>query len=257
MEAVVSSNPEFVTSLARGLSVIRAFDEDHRALTLADVARRADIPRAAARRFLHTLCALGYVSFDGKRFRLTARVLGLGFAYLSSSPLWDAAQPFMEQVSEEVNESCSMSVLDGTEIVYVARVPTKRIMSVALSIGTRLPAHATSMGRVLLGALDDDARAAYFAAAKREAFTLRTVTEESALRDILDTVSRDDYALVDQELEIGVRSIAVPVRGRGGRVLSALNASGHAARVSAQDMVRDFLPPLRRAADSISAAIPG
>ncbi|PPR22207.1 MAG: Pca regulon regulatory protein, partial [Alphaproteobacteria bacterium MarineAlpha10_Bin1] len=155
---------EFVTSLARGLQVIRAFDTDNPAMSLSDVAKRTGLTRAAARRFLHTLRELGYVSSDGRDFRLTPRVLGLGYAYLSSMSIVELAQPFMENISKTVNESCSMSVLDDSEVVYIARVPTKRIMSVALSIGTRLPAYNTSMGRVLLADLSGEQLDDYFSA---------------------------------------------------------------------------------------------
>lgn len=243
-------------SLARGLSVIQVFGVETPEMTLSQVATRAGISRAAARRFLLTLKDLGYVAADGNQFRLTPKVLGLGYAYLSSLSLWEVAQPFMERVSEQVHESCSMSVLDGEEVVYVARVPTKHIMSVALGIGTRLPAHATSMGRVLLSALSPEDLAAYLETSVRQAFTENTVTDEDELSAILQTVRDKGYALVDQELEIGLRSIAVPVRDRSGRVRAALNASGHASRVNVSQMVRNFLTPLQEAAQEIAAALP-
>ena len=151
-----SRSGEFVTSLARGLQVVRAFDVDHPVMTLSEVAKRTGLTRAAARRFLHTLRELGYVSSDGRDFRLTPHVLSLGYAYLSSMSIVEIAQPYIEDISKQVSESCSMSVLDGFDIVYVARVPAKRIMSVALSVGTRLPAHNTSMGRVLLASMDEE-----------------------------------------------------------------------------------------------------
>lgn len=251
-----SSSAEFVLSLARGLDVIRSFDEDAPEMTLSQVAKRTNMPRAAARRFLHTLRTLGYVASDGHKFRLTPQVLSLGYAFLSSMTIWEVAQPFMEEVSQRVHESCSMSVLEGNDIVYVARVPTKRIMSVALGIGTRLPAHCTSMGRVLLANLPDDALDAYFSTSERQAFTDSTVTDEAALRDILDQVRVQQFALIDQELELGVRSIAVPLHDKTGRVLAGLNASGHAARVTSQEMEEDFLPHLRQATKEIAALLP-
>ncbi len=248
---------EFVTSLARGLQVVRAFDADHPVMTLSEVAKRTDLTRAAARRFLHTLRDLGYVASDGRDFRLTPHVLSLGYAYLSSMSIVEIAQPYMDTISKQVSESCSMSVLDGGEIVYVARVPAKRIMSVALSIGTRLPAHNTSMGRVLLAALDEGDLDRYFTAGDRALFTPHTLTDEAELRDKLCRVRADGYAAVDQELELGVRSVAVPVRSRSGKTVAALNVSGHATRVSMRDMRRNFLPPLRAAADAIAASLSG
>jgi IclR family pca regulon transcriptional regulator len=248
---------EFVTSLARGLQVIRAFDTDNPAMTLSDVAKRTGLTRAAARRFLHTLRELGYVSSDGRDFRLTPRVLGLGYAYLSSMSIVELAQPFMENISKTVNESCSMSVLDDSEVVYIARVPTKRIMSVALSIGTRLPAYNTSMGRVLLAELNGEQLDSYFVRNERTQYTPQTVTDEHALRDILEQTRRAGFAAVDQELELGLRSIAVPVRARSGNTLAALNVSGHATRVSMRDMRKTFLPPLQEAAEAITATLSG
>ncbi len=248
---------EFVTSLARGLQVVRAFDVDHPVMTLSEVAKRTGLTRAAARRFLHTLRELGYVSSDGRDFRLTPHVLSLGYAYLSSMSIVEIAQPFMERISKQVSESCSMSVLDGSDIIYVARVPAKRIMSVALSIGTRLPAYNTSMGRVLLASLDKEDLDHYFSTSERAPYTPHTVTGEKALRDILAQVCADGFAAVDQELELGVRSVAVPVRERSEKTLAALNVSGHAARVSMRDMRRKFLPPLQVAASAITAALSG
>ena len=248
---------EFVTSLARGLQVVRAFDGEHPVMTVSEVAKRTGLTRAAARRFLHTLRELGYVSSDGRDFRLTPHVLSLGYAYLSSMSIVEIAQPYIEDISKQVSESCSMSVLDGFDIVYVARVPAKRIMSVALSVGTRLPAHNTSMGRVLLASMDEEELDNYFSTTERAPYTQHTVTDEKALRDILDQVRADGYAAVDQELELGVRSVAVPVRARSENTLAALNVSGHAARVSMRDMRRNFLPPLQAAASAITAALSG
>jgi IclR family pca regulon transcriptional regulator len=248
---------DFVASLARGLAVVRAFGPDAHAMTLTQVAARTRMTRAAARRFLLTLQALGYAESDGKHFRLTAKVLDLGYAYLSSMDLWDVAQPHMERLVAEVQESSSCSVLDGTDIVYVVRVPTKRIMSVALSVGTRLPAYATSMGRVLLAALPPGQLDAYFRKATLAAQTPNTVTDEATLREILAEVGRWGFALVDQELEQGVRSIAVPLRNRAGQVIAAINVSAHAARVSQEQIVQRLLPKLRATADAIMKAMPG
>ena len=247
---------DYVLSLERGLAVIQSFGHDAEQMTLSDVARRTGLSRAAARRFLLTLADLGYVAFDGKRFRLTPRVLGLGYAYLSSFTLVEVAEPVLERVSARTHESCSLSVLDGNDIVYVARVPTKRIMSVSISIGTRLPAHATSMGHVLLATLPGDTLEAYFRNARLTSFTPRTMANEQALRTQLTRVAQQGYALVDQELEVGLRSIAVPVRDRSGRVIAAMNVSANAARLPIADMVKAFLPELRRGADDLTAALP-
>jgi IclR family transcriptional regulator, pca regulon regulatory protein len=247
---------EFVASLARGLAVLRAFSTDAREMTLSEVALRTGLTRAAARRFLLTLETLGYVASDGRRFRLTPKVLELGFAYLSSMELWDVALPYMEEVSAAIHESCSAAVLDGCDIVYVARVPTKRIMSVALGIGARLPAVATSMGRVLLADLADDAVALHLATCPARRHTAHTVTDASGLEGILRTVRQQGWCLVDQELEDGLISIAVPVRNQRGRVLAAMNASTHASRTAPEQVVGRFLPVLRQAARRIAAALP-
>jgi IclR family pca regulon transcriptional regulator len=247
---------EFVASLARGLAVVRAFSKDAREMTLSEVAKKTGLTRAAARRFLLTLEALGYVASDGRRFRLTPKVLDLGFSYLSSMDLWDVAMPYMEEVSATIHESCSASVLEGCDIVYVARVPTKRIMSVALAIGARLPAITTSMGRVLLAHLGDDALQQHLGSCPVRRHTEHTVTNLAALQGILRTVGQQGWCLVDQELEEGLISIAVPVRNKRGRVLAAMNASTHASRKTAEEVVESYLPVLRRAAERIAAALP-
>lgn len=245
---------DFSTSLARGLRVIAAFDRDHDEMTLTEVARRSEMTRAAARRYLLTLCELGYVAGDGKYFRLTPRVLQLGFAFLTSMHIWERAQPFMEQLTEQVNESCSISVLERDDIVYVARVPTKRIMSVALGIGTRLPAYCTSMGRVLLADLRPSELDTYIDRAQLAPLTPHTVTDPVVLRGVIAAVRQNGFAVVDQELEIGLRSIAVPIRNRAGRVLAAMNISGHASRINVDEMRQRFLSPLLYAADGIRMA---
>jgi len=246
---------DFSTSLARGLRVITAFDRDHDEMTLSEVSRRADMTRAAARRYLLTLCELGYVTGDGKYFRLTPRVLELGFAFLTSMHIWERAQPFMEHLTEQVNESCSISVLEGSDIVYVARVPTKRIMSVALGIGTRLPAFCTSMGRVLLADLRQAELENFLAETPFQPLTPHTVTDPVLLRDRIAAVRQNGFAVVDQELEIGLRSIAVPIRNQSGRVLAAMNVSGHASRISVEEMQQRFLSPLLYAAEGIRMAL--
>jgi IclR family pca regulon transcriptional regulator len=248
---------DFVNSLARGLAVIRAFSKEAPEMTLSEVAGKTGLTRAGARRYLLTLERLGYICTDGRRFRLAPKILDLGFAYLSSMSLWDVATPYMEQVSERTQESCSVSVIEGCDIVYVARVPTARIMSVGLNLGARLPAFATSMGRVLLAHLPEAKARERTATCPKKAFTACTVTDPDQLWAILQDVRCKGWALVDQELEEGLRSIAVPVRNKRGRVLAAMNVSGHASRVTPERMVEIYLPLLQRAVMQIAQGLPG
>jgi len=243
----------FVQSLERGLAVIRAFGADDPELTLSDVARRTGLTRAAARRFLLTLTDLGYVRTDGKQFALTPRVLDLGYAFLSSLTLPEVAEPHLERLAAELRESSSVSVLDGDDIVYVGRVPTSRIMRVAINVGTRFPAYATSMGRVLLAGLPDDLRRAYLERAEIKPLTARAIDNAADLAAELDRVHGQGWALVDQELEEGLRSIAAPIHDAGGRTIAAVNVSAHASRVSAEEIKRTLLPPLLAAAQRIEA----
>ncbi|MDF2918521.1 MAG: transcriptional regulator [Microbacterium sp.] len=243
---------DFVQSLARGLEVIRTFDAEHPALTLSDVARRADLTRAAARRFLRTLETLGYVRADGRFFSLTPRVLELGFSYLSALSLPALAQPYLERLSREVDESVSSAVLDGADIVYVARVPTRRIMSVGITIGTRFPAYATSMGRVLLAAQPEGRAREIVAASHPEPLTSRTRTDVEAILEELASVRAQGWALVDGELEEGLRSLAAPIRDREGTVVAALNISA-TARGDGDAWREQCLPALLAAAADIDA----
>lgn len=244
---------DFVQSLERGLAVIKAFDAEDRELTLSDVARKTGLTRAAARRFLHTLVALGYVRSDKRMFSLRPRVLELGYAYLSGLSLPEVAQPHLEELTAAVHESTSISVLDGGMVVYVARVAAKRIMAVGITVGTRFPAHATSMGRVLLAYapkpwLDD-----YLANVDLQPSTRRTITSRERLAEVLAQVRREDYALVDQELEEGLRSIAVPLRDPRGTVIAAMNVSTHVSRSDITTVRAELLPPLRRTVEAIEA----
>jgi len=242
---------EFVQSLERGLAVIRAFDAEHPELTLSDVARKTGLTRAAARRFLLTLVDLGYIRTDGRRFALRPRILELGYAYLSSVGLPEVAQPHMEALVARVHESSSLCVLDGDDIVYVARVPTRRIMTVAINVGTRFPAYATSMGRVLLAGQSEQWLDDYFARTEMRPITPRTVTDPKKLRALLARVTLQGFAMIDQELELGLRSIAVPVHDTSDAVIAAVNVSMHASRGNADSARRELLPPLRDTARAI------
>lgn len=244
--------PEFVQSLERGLTVFSAFSREQPTMTLSEVARSTGLTRATARRLLFTLRALGYASTDGKRFALTPKVLDIGYAYLSSLDLAGIAQAEMESLVERTHESCSAAVLDGSEIVYVVRVPTKRIMAISLGLGSRLPAYAASMGRVLLADLAPADLDAHLESADLEPLTERTITDEAELRTELDRVRRQGWSLVDQELEEGVRSIAAPLRDRSGRAVAALNVSSHAGRVKLATLRDEFLPDLLDTAHRIS-----
>ena len=219
------SSAKFVQSLARGLAVIRAFDVEHPELTLSEVALRAELSRAAARRFLLTLEHLGYVRTVARSFALTPRVLELGFSYLSALSLPAIAQPHLEKLSREVEESVSLAVRDGVDVVYVARVPTRRIMSVNITIGTRFPAWATSLGRVMLAHCPVAEQREVLQASELRAFTDRTLVDTRALLAEFAHVAERGWAVVDGELEEGLRSIAAPVHGHAGDVVGAVNVS--------------------------------
>jgi IclR family pca regulon transcriptional regulator len=247
---------EFVQSLQRGLAVIRAFGADRPDMTISEVAEATGTTRATARRFLLTLESLGHVRSNDRRFSLTPQVLELGYAYLSSLEWWQIAQPHMETAAHEIQESCSAAVLNGNEVIYVARVSTTRIMTINLSIGTRLPAYVTSLGRVLLAHQSPEYLDRFLADLTPKKFTDRTKTDQGELREVLDTVRLKGYALVDQELETGLRSLAVPILDRNGRILAALNVGTHAARTRLEDMTSRFLPVLHEASRKITAQLP-
>ncbi len=245
----------YVQSFARGLEVIRSFSAEAPQQTLSEVAARAGLTRAGARRILLTLQTLGYVESDGKLFRLTARILDLGFAYLSSMPIWNLAEPVMEALVDEVKESCSAAVLEGTDIVYVLRVPTHKIMRNTLGVGSRLPAYCTSMGRVLLADLPDEELSRRLRASRPKALTRHTVTDIEALLAKVQQARRQGWCLVNQELEEGLISLAAPITNRAGRAIAALNISGQANRTSAKVAQEKLLPPLLQAARTISARL--
>lgn len=246
-----SADRDFVASLEKGLSVIEAFDASRPRLSLSDVAKLTGITRAAARRYLLTLTKLNYAEFDGRYFSLTPRVLRLGYAYLSSASLSAQVQPFLERISEETGESSSAAVLDGDDIVYIARSATRRIMSIGLGVGSRLPAHCTALGRAILAFQPEDEFRAYLQRVRLEALTPKTITDKSAFQDALEATRAQGYAIVSEELEYGLRSIAVPVVQKNGKVTIALNLSAQAGRVSAEEMERRFLPLLKSASEML------
>ncbi len=242
----------YVQSFARGLEVIRSFSADAPQQTLTQVAERSGLTRAGARRILLTLQTLGYVESDERLFRLTARILDLGFAYLSTMPIWNLAEPVMEALVEQVKESCSAAVLEQTDIVYVLRVPTHKIMRNTLGVGSRLPAHCTSLGRVLLAGLPDEALVTRLHASDLRPLTRYTVTDFEALLAIVRQVRQQGWCLVDQELEEGLISLAAPITNRAGRTIAAINISGQANRTDAQQARDTLLPPLLESARRIS-----
>lgn len=253
------ASDQFVQSLARGLTVIRAFDADNPVMTLSEVARRTGLTRATARRFLYTLLELGYVRSDGRTFELTALILQLGYSYLSGQSLPQLAQPVLEDLSQELQESTSVSILDGADIVYVARVSVRRIMTVGISVGTRFPAYATSMGRVLLAGLPEDRREQYLRTAVFEQLTPHTKAAAPELAQELRRVREQGWSLVDQEFEMGLRSLAVPVKGANGAVVAALNVSMQATMnreaAAVDEAAAAALPALRAASGKITDAL--
>jgi len=242
----------YVQSFARGLEVIRSFHAQAPAQTLSEVAAHSGLTRAGARRILLTLQTLGYVDTDGRLYRLTPRILDLGFAYLSSMPIWNLAEPVMEELVAQVKESCSAAVLDATDIVYVLRVPTHKIMRITLGVGSRLPAFCTSMGRVLLADLPDDALRARLEASDRTARTRHTVVDVDSLVTRVAHVRRQGWCIVNQELEEGLISVAAPITSRAGRTVAALNISGQANRTNVRTAQEQLLPPLQASARRIS-----
>ena len=253
--ASANEDKEYMATLAKGLGVLRAFGEERPTMTLSEAATAVNLSRATARRVLRTLAGLGYVVQDGRAFSLAPRVLEIGFRYLSTQSWIDRALPLMKSLSETLHESCSASILQGTEIVYVARVPTQRIMSTVLAVGTRLPAFHTSMGRVQLGFLDDAELWRRLRSIKVEPYTPGTIVDLKALVERIKDDRRQGFSIVDEELERGLRSIAVPLIDMSGRVVAGLNVSAHANRITRNEMRERFLPKLRRVTDQLSASM--
>lgn len=247
---------DFVQSLRRGLAVIRAFTGDRPNLSISEIAERTHISRAAARRIVFTLEQLGYVGrTEGGLFRLQPAVLTLGYAYISNQQLPQVARPHMDIVAEELQGSCSLAVLEGTDVIFVARVRSRGYLATTLSVGSRLPAHITAMGRVLLADLPDDDIEAYLDQQHPEAFTDLTVTDRSKIRKAILEARQTGFSFVDQELEIGVRALAVPVRDHTGRALAGLNVAVSDARLSVEQVLSGHLPVLQRAAAAISTGL--
>lgn len=251
-----AGDPDFMTSLARGLAVVQAFQERKRHLTIAQISHRTEIPRAAVRRCLHTLIKLGYATTDGRTYSLLPKVLTLGHAYLSSTPLAVSAQPYLDRMSEQLHEACNMATLEGDDILYIARsATTQRLISVDLSVGGRLPAYCTSMGRILLSSMDDATLKEYLEHVDLQPKTSKTLTDRQELARCLEQVRQQGWCIVDQELEQGLRSIAVPVYDASGQVLAALNVSTHAGRVSRGELEQRFLPIMLAASRDLSSQL--
>jgi IclR family transcriptional regulator, pca regulon regulatory protein len=246
-----ASGPDFLEALARGLRVIEAFNQERQQLTLSDIAKLVDLPRASVRRTLHTLVQLGYAEVNDRLFRLTPRVLGLARAYLLSNAVTDILQPALERLSEEVSQSCSAAVLDGEEVMMIAHASPKRIIPVSARIGFRLPAVATSLGRVLLAALDDHRLNKFLTRAHLQKVTKFTVVDKDELHKAILKVREEGYALADQEVEIGFRSIALPLRKLDGRIIAALNIGVHSEHAPLKAMHSRFFPKLRALADEL------
>jgi IclR family pca regulon transcriptional regulator len=250
--AEVRPGDAYVQSFARGLEVIRSFSASAPRQTLTEVAGRTGLTRAGARRILLTLQTLGYVESDGKLFALTPRILDLGFAYLSSMPIWNVAEPVMEALVEQVKESCSAGVLEGTDIMYVLRVSTRKIMRNSLGVGSRLPAYCTSLGRMLLAGLPDDEVLRLLKASELEARTKHTITDVDALLAKVQQARKQGWCMINQELEEGLVSLAAPIVNRAGRTVAALNISGQVNRTTPRQMQEGMLPALREAAREVS-----
>ncbi|WP_088009388.1 IclR family transcriptional regulator [Indiicoccus explosivorum] len=246
---------DFIQSLERGLQVIQAFSEETPKLTVSQAAKITGLSRPAVRRILLTLEALGFTESANGIYSLTARTLTLGYAYISSQNIWNIAVPIMREFVEKTGESCSISVLDGAEVIYVARVPANRIMSISLDVGSRLPAYASSMGQMLLACLPEEELHKVLDETPFKKYTENTIADKESMMEELDKVRERGWAGVDQQLEQGLRSIAVPIRRGDGSVIAAINCSAHAGRVSRKTLREEFLPLLRETSDRITQAV--
>jgi IclR family pca regulon transcriptional regulator len=249
--ADATERPDFVTALARGLAVVRAFGPDTPRMTLAEIARRVDLPRATVRRSLITLATLGYVATDGRTFALTPKVLALGHSYLMSSPLPRAAQPLLERLAETTREGCWAAILDEDDVLLVAGAKTNRLLSAGLSVGSRLPAFCSALGRVLLAGSPDEKLEIFFSRLTPRSHTPRTRVDPVAIRSAILDARTHGYAISDGEVEAGLCSIAVPITDPRGRTVAAMNATAPSARVRSSEMVDRFLPLLKQAAEDL------
>lgn len=245
---------EFLKTLERGLMVIKAF-QDSPSLTISEAAVRSGLPRPVTRRVLLTLENLGYANLKDGRFSLTTKILSLGYSYLSSHNIWEIAQPYLEQLSKKVDESSSLSILDNTHVVYVARVSVNKIMKYSLEVGTRLPAHATSPGKLLLAYLSEDRLDRYFKQAELQAFTEKTNTSEAQIREELKMIRENGWALSHDQLELGLISVAAPVRDIRGEIVAAVNCPTHSGRVDINKVINEYLPVVLETAEKISSNI--
>lgn len=251
-----AGDPDFMTTLARGLHVIRAFSGVDRRLTIADVSRATGLTRAVVRRCLYTLRELGYAATDGRTYSLQPRILNLGYAYLSTAPIPVAAQPVLEELSAQLGEATSVAVLDDGAVVYVARAATRRIMAVTLGVGSRLPAYCTALGRVLLAGMPPEQAAQLLSKFELVAHTRFTVTSLQRIEENLAEVRAEGFAVNDQELEVGLRAIAVPVRNVVGATVAAMNVSAQASRVTRRELLEKSLPLLKAAAERLGSQLP-
>lgn len=246
-----AGNPNFVLSLARGIRVIESFEGHHEGRSIVEISQSTGFSRASIRRILLTLHLLGYVERSRQVYHLKTQVLRLGFSYLSSSSVVEAARPVLERITEQLHESSSMSMLDAGQVVYVARSAASRVFAAGLSVGSRLPAYCTSMGRVLLAALPDDQLAAYLRDLKPRVYTPKTITRKPQIKKAILQARREGYAIVDEELEAGLRSIAVPIFTRSDRVVAAINVGTHVSRVNREALIRQCLPALQEGARTL------
>ncbi len=252
---ITEEHPDFVTAFSRGLSVIKTFERGAERQTLSEVAAKTGLSRASVRRFLLTLEAIGYVAQEGNTFRLLPKVLDLGYAYMSSIPLWELAQPLMKNIVDEIDESCSLAVLDGYDVVYLARVPPRHVYTIPVQVGMRMPPYVNAMGRVLLADQDDKQVDDYLKSARFEKLTPKTVTDPVRLRRIIEETRRNGYAMAEHEVYEGRCSLAVPVRNREGKAVASLNVSAMMSRASKDDFLNRFLPLLRQAAATLGDSL--
>lgn len=244
-------DPDFMLTLSRGLRVIRAFGERRYPQTAADLSRRAGLPRAVTQRCLHTLIRLGFAERHGRHYVLTPLILSLGHAYFSSTPFVSLAQPVLEELSATVNETCALAILEGNEVLYLARSEVHRILATTLGLGSRLPAYCTTIGRVMLAQLPPAALDRYFDTVELAPYTEFTETSPARLREIIARVREQGYAVVDQEIDLNVRAIAVPVRAASGKACGGLNVSVKSSRVPLARLTGEFLAPMQAAANRL------